>query len=73
LTLTGVCGILLNLATSDVTVLALACVIVAINAMGIGHISSVVVDLFPTHLRYVSPHRVSYESASTALSSHARE
>lgn len=52
LLVSGIFGILLSVVGSSGLILGLASVSVAINAMGIGHISSIVVELFPTHLRY---------------------
>lgn len=51
LLVSGAFGVLLSVAASSSLVLGLSSVSVAINSMGIGHISSIVVELFPTHLR----------------------
>lgn len=51
LAVSGAFGVLLSVVGSSGAILGLASVSVAINAMGIGHISSIVVELFPTHLR----------------------
>ena len=49
--ISGTCGVCLSAADSSAMVLALSGVGVAINAMCIGHISSIVVELFPTNVR----------------------
>ncbi|KAE8739516.1 hypothetical protein FOCC_FOCC015012, partial [Frankliniella occidentalis] len=51
LLLTGACGVALDLARSSVAFMALSCVVVAVTEMCISLFSSVVVDMFPTHLR----------------------
>ncbi|KAK3909439.1 Synaptic vesicle glycoprotein 2B [Frankliniella fusca] len=51
LLLTGACGVALDLARSSAAFMALSCVVVAVTEMCISLFSSVVVDMFPTHLR----------------------
>ncbi|XP_034248337.1 synaptic vesicle glycoprotein 2B-like [Thrips palmi] len=49
--LTGACGVALDLVRSSLAFMALSCIVVAVTEMCISLFSSVVVDLFPTHLR----------------------
>lgn len=51
---TGVSAIAMNFVGSYEGILTLACVTIALTGMCIAHISSIVVDLFPTNLRYCS-------------------
>lgn len=48
---TGASAIALNFVGSYEAVIALACVVIALTGMCIAHISSIVVDLFPTNYR----------------------
>ncbi|XP_034250429.1 synaptic vesicle glycoprotein 2B-like isoform X2 [Thrips palmi] len=48
---TGVSAIAVNFVGSYEAILALACVVIALTGMCIAHISSIVVDLFPTNYR----------------------
>ncbi|KAE8736732.1 hypothetical protein FOCC_FOCC017812 [Frankliniella occidentalis] len=68
LVVSGTFGVGLSFADSSALVLGLSSVSVAINSMGIGHISSIVVELFPTHLRAmaVSLHLMAGRTGSIA-------
>lgn len=48
---TGTAAISINFVGSYEAILALACVVIALTGMCIAHISSIVVDLFPTNVR----------------------
>lgn len=48
---TGVSAVAMNFVGSYEAILTLACVVIALTGMCIAHISSIVVDLFPTNVR----------------------
>ena len=48
---TGVCAIAINFVGTYEGILTLACVVISLTGMCIAHISSIVVDLFPTNIR----------------------